>query len=296
MFTPPKIERRSGTQSGPNILFTGALHGNESCGTKALDKFLELLDSGKITLTSGSVTAVPITNVEAHRQKKRFVNEDWNRDWQQHENPQTDREHAQNFLNGLMREADVVADIHSSIAKSVPFGVLAAKTEVCVRWALKLGFDHVLTDWIEAHVRSQKLSGKTDSYPMTMVHYAAEKLGKPAIAIEGGQHDDPVAIDFAFNSILRTLLHNNMIMINDASLVPPAVSDNVKNYQCHRYTVRPPGEGWRFTKPWRHLQGLRRGERIARNDAGKDRRAAKGRGRWQIVMPNHNTNVPEGYT
>ena len=57
---------------GPRLLVLGAVHGNETCGSRAIERVLAEFDSGAIALQSGSVTFVPITNPLAYRNKQRM--------------------------------------------------------------------------------------------------------------------------------------------------------------------------------------------------------------------------------
>jgi predicted deacylase len=50
----------TGLASGPRLIITGAVHGNETCGTKAIGRVMAEIDSGKLLVRAGSVTFVPI--------------------------------------------------------------------------------------------------------------------------------------------------------------------------------------------------------------------------------------------
>jgi predicted deacylase len=57
----------SAEESGPRLLILGAVHGNEICGTQAIRRVMEEMDSGKLRLTRGHVEFVPIANPRAYR-------------------------------------------------------------------------------------------------------------------------------------------------------------------------------------------------------------------------------------
>src|SRR3712207_7995984 len=45
-----------GLQKGPRVIIMGATHGNEVCGTIAIRRVMEDIDSGKLQIAAGSVT------------------------------------------------------------------------------------------------------------------------------------------------------------------------------------------------------------------------------------------------
>jgi hypothetical protein len=61
----------TGLGQGPRLIVTGAVHGNETCGTKAIRRVMEELDSGKLLVSAGSVTFVPVVNPLAYAKGER---------------------------------------------------------------------------------------------------------------------------------------------------------------------------------------------------------------------------------
>ena len=47
---------------GPRLLFLGAVHGNETCGTRALERLVAELAQGTLRIARGALTVVPVTN------------------------------------------------------------------------------------------------------------------------------------------------------------------------------------------------------------------------------------------
>ncbi|MEO6016234.1 MAG: succinylglutamate desuccinylase/aspartoacylase family protein, partial [Polaromonas sp.] len=68
-----------GLAPGPRLLVTGAVHGNETCGTRAITQLLEEIDNGQLGIERGTVTFVPVTNPLAYRQKQRVGDRNLNR-------------------------------------------------------------------------------------------------------------------------------------------------------------------------------------------------------------------------
>ena len=65
--------------SGPRLLLLGAVHGNETAGSKEILKLKEALDNKKICLKSGCLTLMPVCNPLAHAKGVRYVEKNLNR-------------------------------------------------------------------------------------------------------------------------------------------------------------------------------------------------------------------------
>ena len=66
-------------QAGPKLMISGAVHGNEKAGPTALNKLIDLIESGVVTIDKGSLTIVPVCNPKAFEQDVRFVEYNLNR-------------------------------------------------------------------------------------------------------------------------------------------------------------------------------------------------------------------------
>src|SRR5678815_1136786 len=47
---------------GARLIVLGAVHGNETCGTRGIERVIAELDAGSLELRAGRVTFVPVTN------------------------------------------------------------------------------------------------------------------------------------------------------------------------------------------------------------------------------------------
>ena len=66
-----RIHQFAGLQPGPRLLVTGAVHGNEVHGTKAMAELIRQLDARELTLRRGTLTLVPVVNALAHQLDRR---------------------------------------------------------------------------------------------------------------------------------------------------------------------------------------------------------------------------------
>ena len=64
---------------GPRLLVTGAVHGNEVCGTLAIRRVLAEIESGALVIRRGSVTFVPVCNPLAFQRGQRAGDRNLNR-------------------------------------------------------------------------------------------------------------------------------------------------------------------------------------------------------------------------
>ena len=78
----------TGQGKGRRVIITGAVHGNETCGTKGILRVMEQLDKGELKILNGSVTFVPITNPLAYAKGERSGERNLNRNLFPNENPQ----------------------------------------------------------------------------------------------------------------------------------------------------------------------------------------------------------------
>ncbi len=55
-----------GFMPGPRLIVTGAVHGNETCGTRAIERVIDELARGELRIVRGQVTFVPVCNPLAY--------------------------------------------------------------------------------------------------------------------------------------------------------------------------------------------------------------------------------------
>ena len=114
----------SGVKPGPRLIVLGAVHGNETCGTKAIERVLCDIEESRLNITSGMVTFVPITNPLAYHRHQRTGDRNLNRNLYPVENPKDFEDHVANWLCPLLAEHDVLLDLHSTRAQNPAFAML----------------------------------------------------------------------------------------------------------------------------------------------------------------------------
>jgi len=295
-----RAHRIAGLQPGPRLIVTGAVHGNETAGTKGIRRVLELIDRGEIELTRGSVTFVPVCNPLAYNQMRRMGDRNLNRRLQpkdpQDTTPQDNEDRIARVLCGWLAEHDVLLDLHSFRSPGQPFvmrgpadnrGELEpfAHAAAEAQLAAHVGPSRVVEGWMQAYadgVARRKARGLTPgavhedpSYGVGTTEYMRSRGGY-GLTLECGQHDDPAGADVAEHAIRQTL---SLLGLADLPLAPPA-----RPFECLRLAevIDRHAEGDRFVKTWTSFDPLAEGELVAMRADGSELRAPQA---GYIVFP-----------
>src|ERR1700741_2735199 len=111
----------TGLNAGPRLIVLGAVHGNETCGTQAILRVIDELDSGGLRIAAGSVTFVPITNPLAYARADRSGERNLNRNLFPKAEPKDFEDRIANWLCPLLAQHDVLLDLHSFRSPGEPF-------------------------------------------------------------------------------------------------------------------------------------------------------------------------------
>ncbi len=219
---------------GPRLIVLGAVHGNETCGTRAIERAVAAFDAGDLVLRRGSLTLVPITNPLAYNQQRRNGDRNLNRNLAPNATPQDFEDRIANVLCPLLAEHDVLLDLHSFQSTGEPFVMLGPVDNTATlepfahaadeqALALRLGPRRIVEGWLTTYAagvqrrlartaatdRAQLLS--TDPrYGVGTTEYMRSQGGY-ALTLECGQHHDPQAPEVAWQAIQRTLAHLQLV-------------------------------------------------------------------------------------
>jgi uncharacterized protein len=287
-------------QPGRRLVVLGAVHGNETCGTRAIQRLLPELDDGSLKIVRGSVTFLPITNPLAYERGQRAGDRNLNRNLRPNAEPQDHEDRIANVLCPLLAEHEVLLDLHSFHTAGQPFAMIgpadnngtlepfahAAEEEAL---ALRLGPRRIVEGWLDTYADGVKkrlqrtapserahLLSTDPSYGVGTTEYMRSRGGL-AITLECGQHQDPQAPEVGYRAILNTLAHLKLIDAPD-----PAPRRDVEFLRLAEVTdLHDPGD--RFARDWASYDPLREGELIGtRADGAALRAPADG----FIVFPN----------
>jgi predicted deacylase len=237
-----KSIKYTGLGKGPRLIITGAVHGNETCGTKAILRVMEEIDSGKLLIANGSVTFVPVTNPLAYALVQRSGERNLNRNLFPNENPQDFEDQIANWLCPLLAQHEVLLDLHSFNAQSEPFVMMgpldndgplqpfkhAEKERALAR---RLGVRRFVDGWLATYGQGVQRRMTDASQLETVLRYGVgtteymRSTGGYALTLECGQHNDPAAPDVAYRAIMNTLAFLKVI---DAPEPEPVAADQME--------------------------------------------------------------------
>jgi predicted deacylase len=270
-------EFRAG-KAGPVLLFLGAIHGNEKCGTRAIMRVIADMHSGKIKLQKGRVIFVPIANPLAYEENVRFVDENLNRIFKPTRKPRSNEARLANALCRIIDRCDVMLDLHSTTAQGQPFIYLDFPTPKNRALAKILGPKKAISGWPELYKKLGKVSLAYDT-----TSYAA-KQGKDCLLIECGQHQAPSAEAVAYKAVLNSLRHYGMMK---GTPKRRALQDIKMSDGYFRESARD-----RLAADWKHLDKVRKGEVIIYAADGSEITAPYNA---YVIMPKATARVGEDW-
>lgn len=263
---------------GPRLIVLGAVHGDETCGTRAIERVVGEIDDGTIRLVAGHLTLIPVANPLAYAERRRTGDRNLNRKLVPTPTPREHEDHVANWLCPLLGEHEVLLDLHSFRSPGVPFVFLGppdnagavepfaqAGREEAI--ALRLGVGRAVDGWLATYAagseRRRTLAAtvpdaKLDTdpaYGIGTTEYM-RSVGGCGVTLECGQHDDPEAPEVAHRAITRTLAH---LGLSDAP--DPAPMQGMQSLRLCE-VVDKTNAADAFAKSWHSFDAVAAGERI----------------------------------
>lgn len=288
----------AGLAPGPRLIVTGAVHGNETAGTRGIERVLGEIDRGELEIVRGSVTFVPVCNPLAYTQGRRFGDRNLNRRLQPTATPQDNEDRIAGVLCRWLREHEVLLDLHSFRSPGRPFVMRGpadnrdalepfALAEAEARLAAHVGPNRIVEGWMDAYAagvarrRARALTPgavhEDPSYGVGTTEYM-RAVGGYGITLECGQHDDPAGPEVAWHAIRQTLA---LLGLAEIPLAPPAAPFECL---CLGEVIDRHHPDDRFAKTWTSFDALAEGELIAHRADGSEVRAPRA---GYIVFPDH---------
>lgn len=256
----PSIYTYNSNKAGPHILFFGAIHGRETCGTVALKKLMNQISAGSVRILRGSVTCVPVCNPKAFARGTRYCEENLNRVFQYHANPKSYEAKLANQLITVVEKCDALVDLHSYGASNTPFIFLDYPTADNRKLAEAVGVPEVVTGWKELYRKVALADSKKASYDT--VRYAHER-GKISLTVECGKHKTVSAERVAYRAVLATLKHFGVIGGKPISVK----ARTQRIFHLENIYFKDSAEDV-LTKVWKNFEPVSLGQEIARRADG----------------------------
>ena len=308
---PFKSVSYAGTAPGARLIVLGAVHGNETCGTRAIERVIGEIDAGSLRLGAGRLTLVPVANPLAYAARRRAGDRNLNRKLAPSEAPRDFEDHVANWLCPLLAEHEVLLDLHSFSSPGVPFVFIgppdnagpiepfaqAAREEAI---AARLGVGRVVDGWLSTYAagvaRRRELAASRATarldldprYGIGTTEYM-RSLGGCAVTLECGRHSDPQAPEIAYRAIVNVLAH-----LGATDAPDPAPVARIEALRLHEVVDRLDGAD-ALAKDWKSFDPVAAGERIGTRHDGAPvvapvRRLCRlsesgGGGRGGVVLP-----------
>ena len=268
---------------GPRLIVLGAVHGNETCGTRAIERVLREHDAAAWQLARGSVTFVPVTNPLAYQRGQRMGERNLNRNLRPNEQPLDNEDRIANRLCPLLAEHDVLLDLHSFHSPGEPFAMIGptdndgalepfhhAREEEAL--ALRLGPRRIVEGWLDTYatgVRNRlqragahpseraRLLNTDPSYGVGTTEYM-RTTGGYALTLECGQHADPAAPEVAYRAIMNTLAFLKIVEAPEPAPIAQSEMEALEMVVVHDKI----DANDQFTRQWASFDPLSEGDQI----------------------------------
>jgi len=298
-----RVHQVAGLRTGPRLLVTGAVHGNEVHGTKAMAEIIRQLDAGELTLLRGTLTLVPIVNPLAHQLNRREGDRNLNRNLRPPVVAHDFEDRVARVLCPLIAQHDGILDLHSFQGDGPAFAMIGPRnntgelepfsqeaTESAL--AARLGVSRIVEGWLSTYalgLQRRQQRGHDGSRRASLIsdpHYGVgtteymRSTGGWAITLECGQHQDPNGPTVARLAILRTLVFLGML---DESAVEPHQPTQAPELLQLYDVIDREDMGDAFEREWASFDPIEKGQKIGTRASGESVLApSEGR----IVFPN----------
>lgn len=294
--------------AGPAIIITGAVHGNETCGTQAIRRFIRELQEGKLRLLCGKVSLVPVCNPLAYARGAREGERNLNRKLLPTGSPSQYEDYVANWLCPLLAQHQVLLDLHSFRAQGEAFVLIGpennqgslepfALAEPEWEMARRLGVKRVVQGWLSTYAngvtRRQQWFAEQNTTPDLPYQADPEfgvgtteymrRMGGYAMTLECGQHDDPHAPELAYQAILSSLrwlgmLEGEALAAQDMEIL--RMVEVIDKWHSDD----------RFVRDWISFDEVRAGDLLALRADGSEVRAQQD---GRVIFPDANAAIGE---
>ena len=240
--------------NGYQVLFLGAIHGNEPCGSQAIFKVVEKFASHSIFPLQGSVSFIPICNPLAFERNIRQIDENLNRIIRPYTSPQTYEQHLAVELVEHISSADIIIDLHSTSAPAAePFIFSDYPDKLADQIAAAQNIKYIIKGWPQIYADNNTTHDFSTGN-------CAHTYGKTCLTVECGYNLDPLSIQTAYHVIMNTLL--SLGILEGYPSLP------VKQYNIIMDKLYIKTQSGRLSQEFHNLDKIKQGQTIAVYDNG----------------------------
>lgn len=275
------IGNYGGQEPGPLLIVLGGMHGNEPAGVVALQTLFGLLQH-EATANPGFTFRGRLLglrgNAGALEKGVRYQQRDLNRMWTQELIEQVLASDIHLLRDEYLELRQLLEIIHEVIRKSRPTEIvmLDLHTTAAQGGIFSIAREEERSIQVAVELHAPVITGMLDGLRGTTLHYfTSANFGVPtsAVAFEGGQHSDPVAVNrliAALTNCLRTTgcikpedvetRHDNLLI--EYAMGLPKVASLI-----YRHGIDPE-DGFVMQPGYSNFQNVTRGELLGRDRNG----------------------------
>jgi len=284
---PLQSVRIASHAAGPQLVITGAVHGNEVCGTLAIRRVLAEFETGALVLRRGAVTFVPVCNPLAFQRGQRAGDRNLNRALEPRPAPHDNEDRLANWLCPLLAAHDGLLDLHSFHSGGASFVMVGpmdnggplepfhqAATEEAL--ARALGVSRAVDGWLGTYAsgvaqRAQQARADglaAEALPELHPRYGVgtteymRSQGGWGLTLECGAHTNPQSPEVAWRAIHRTLAHLGM-----TDEAPPQPVAGIEALSLHAVVDKQHADD-RFVRDWQSFDPVQAGTLIGHRASG----------------------------
>ena len=269
---------------GPRLMVLGGVHGNETCGSVAIERVVAQFDTGELSLLRGQLTLLPVANPLARRRLAREGERNLNRLFRPTPAGQTPADYEAritDLLCPLLDRHEVLLDLHSFQSAGEAFAMIGPRDntghlEPFARareeglLALHLSTPRVVEGWLDIYAAGLAQRARTGiavqedaiDFGRGTNEYMRSRGGY-GVTLECGQHDDPAAPEVAYQAILATLRLLEMLPPDPAAKAPA----HPQLLRLASVTDRLHADD-QFVRDWATFDALAQGEPIGQRADG----------------------------
>ena len=287
------IGRFRAPAEGPLVVSIAGIHGNEPAGIHACRRVLRALEARRPAFRGEWLALAG--NVAALGRGRRFIDEDLNRIWL------TERIEAASAggrdaggAEGREREA-LLGEIEAALARnSGEVHVIDLHTTSAPGSPFSVFEDALANRRLAERLPGSMVLGLEEHLQGTLIEYVG-RLGHVAVGFEAGHHDDPDAAAIHELAIWRTLTAAGCL---NPAAVPASVGPGPSRFGTpprvveilYRHGVAP-SDGFVMEPGFQNMQGVKKGELMARDRSGEILAPRQGR----VLMPLYQSQGSDGF-
>ncbi len=296
-----KLGEINGKPGGTLFIAIGQIHGNEPAGTLALKQLFDLIKASQRPATSLEINGKIVGlrgNLEAGKQKIRFIDQDLNRMWTSdrirrlHQPSYEMQAHEEKEL--LQLEEAIIQEIKSYPASNL--FILDIHTTTAHGGIFSIPVDKKKSLGVAQALKAPVIKGLSDRLRGTLVKYASHNpwgIESSALAFEAGQHQAASSITQAKAALINALLKLSLISRHPLSTSPgSSQTGEAPKYSkiVYRHRIEIQDE-FQMKPGFQNFMPIQRGELLARDKNGPIYAPYSG----YILMPLYQAQGEDGF-